>query len=185
MDTKRRDFFTLGGLVGAAGLVRQAHADTTDATVAGSWMVQIVYENTTNNLGSKGTHKTAMCQFFDDGRWMGSVSAINPGSSESWPANWRQATYHGEWKRSLRAGNHQEGGMRPDSAVTTQGATVTIQANRMRTDDLGNFVANATTTIQATLSADGSTWAGTFVTVSRAVTGAVGTFTGTLSAVRV
>ena len=54
----------------------------------------------------------------------------------------------------------------------------------MRTDDLGNFVANATTTIQATLSADGGTWTGTFVTVSRAVTDAAGTFTGTLSALR-
>jgi hypothetical protein len=182
MDTKRREFFRLGGLLGAAGLVRQAHADTAAATVAGSWMVSIVYDNTTNNLGSKGTHKTAMCQFFDDGRWMGSVSAVNPDSSESWPANWRQATYHGEWKRSPRAGNHQAGGMRPDAAVTTD--TVTIQANRMRTDDLGNFVANATTTIQATLSADGGTWTGTFVTVSRAVTGAAGTFTGTLSALR-
>ena len=92
METKRGEFSGLGGLLGAAGLVRQAHGDTTDATVAGSWMVQIVYDNTTNNLGSKGTHKTAMCQFFDDGRWMGSVSAVNPGSSESWPANWRQAT---------------------------------------------------------------------------------------------
>jgi hypothetical protein len=124
-----------------------------------------------------------MCQFFDDGRWMGSVSAVNPGSSESWPANWRQATYHGEWKKSPRAVNHQESAVRPDAAVS--GDTVTIQANRMRADDLGNFVANATTTIQATLSADGSTWSGNFLTVSRAVTGAAGTFTGTLSAVRV
>jgi hypothetical protein len=185
METKRREFFKLGGLLGAAGLARQAHGDANDATVAGSWMVQIVYDNTTNNQGSKGTHKIAMCQFFDDGRWMGSVSAVNPGSSESWPANWRQATYHGEWKRSPHAMNHQESGMRPDAAVTTGDATVTIQANRMRTDDLGNFVANATTTIQAALSADGSIWTGTFVTVSRAVTGAAGTFTGTLSAVRV
>lgn len=45
--------------------------------------------------------------------------------------------------------------MHPDAAATTGDTTVTIQANRMRTDDLGNFVANATTTIQATLSADG------------------------------
>ena len=57
MDTKRREFFKLAGLLGAAGLVRQAHGDATDATVAGSWMVQIVYENTDNNLGSQGTHK--------------------------------------------------------------------------------------------------------------------------------
>ena len=185
METGRRAFFRLGGLLGAAGLVRGEQAGSTDATVSGSWTVQIVYDNTTNNLGSQGTRKTAMCQFFDDGRWMGSVSGVNPGSSESWPANWRQATYHGEWKRSPRAANHQESGMRRDAAVTNGDNTVTIQANRMRTDDLGNFVANATTTIQATLSVDGSTWTGTFLTVSRAVTGAAGTFTGTLSAVRV
>jgi hypothetical protein len=146
MGTKRREFFKLGGLLGAVGLVRQAHGNTTDATVAGSWMVQIVYDNTTSNLGSNGTHKTARCQFFDDGRWMGSVSAVNPGSSESWPANWRQATYHGEWKRSPRAANNQESGMRPDSAMTTGDTAMTIQTNRMRNDDLGNFVANATTT---------------------------------------
>jgi len=87
MGTKRRESFKLGGLLGLRGLVRQAHGDTTDATVAGSWMVQIVYDSTTNNLGSNCTHKTAMCQFFDDGRWIGSVSAVKPGSSESCPAS--------------------------------------------------------------------------------------------------
>src|SRR5947208_822830 len=109
MNGRRRDLFNLGGLLCAAGLAQQARAENSTRTVAGSWMVQIVYENTTNNLGSQGAHKTAMCQFSDDGRWLGSVSAVNPGSSESWPANWRQATYHGEWKR--------------------RGSEVTIQAN--------------------------------------------------------
>lgn len=127
-------------------------------------MVQIAYDNTTNNLGSQAVHKTAMCQFFDDGRWMGSVSAVNPGFTETWPANWRQATYHGEWTR--------------------HGSVVTIQANRLRTDDAGNYVANATTTIQAALSPDGQKWTGTFVTISRALTTS-GTFTGSLSGTRV
>jgi hypothetical protein len=53
----------------------------------------------------------------------------------------------------------------------------------MRTDDAGNFVANATTAIQATLSPDGQQWTGTFVTVSRSLT-ASGTFTGGLNATR-
>lgn len=163
MNGKRRDLFKLGGLVGAAGMIRQARADDSDTTVAGSWMVQIAYDDTTNNMGSQGTQKTAMCQFFDDGRWVGSVSGVNPGSAESWPANWRQATYHGEWRR--------------------RGNDVTVRANRMRTDDAGNFVANAATTIQATLSVDGQQWAGTFVTKSRSLT-ASGTFTGALTAVR-
>jgi hypothetical protein len=184
MDSKRRDFFKLGGVLGAAGLVGQAKAANSDQTVAGSWMVQIVYDNTTNNQGSKGTHKTAMCQFFDDGRWVGSVSAVNQGSSESWPANWRQATYHGEWKRNGKGANQEASGMRSNESARIQDATVTIQATRMRTDDMGNFVANATTTIQATLSPDGQSWSGNFVTVSHAITGS-GTFTGAVSATRV
>jgi hypothetical protein len=164
MDGRRRTLFKLGGLLGAAGMIRQARADdNTDNTVAGSWMVQIAYDDTTDNQGSQATQKTAMCQFFDDGRWVGSVSGVNPGFSESWPANWRQATYHGEWQR--------------------RGNVVTVRANRMRTDDAGNFVANATTNIQATLSPDGQQWTGTFVTVSRSLT-ASGTFTGGLSATR-
>jgi len=164
MDGKRRDLFKLGSLIGAAGLVRKAEAaDNSDNTVAGSWMVQIAYDDTANNLGSQAAQKTAMCQFFDDGRWMGSVSAVNPGSAESWPANWRQATYHGEWRR--------------------RGDQIVIRANRLRHDDAGNFVANATTTINATLSADGQQWTASFVTVSRSLTTS-GTFTGSLTAAR-
>ena len=164
MNGKRRDFFKLGGLLGAAGMIREARAaESADPTVEGSWMVQIAYDDTRNNMGSQATLKTAMCQFSDDGRWLGSVSAVNPGSAESWPANWHQATYHGEWRR--------------------RGYDVTIRANRMRTDDAGNFVANAYTTIQATLSSDGQQWTGTFVTTSRSLT-ASGTFTGSITAMR-
>jgi hypothetical protein len=164
MDGKRRNLFKLGGLIGAAGLVRKAQAaDNSDNTVSGSWMVQIAYDDTANNLGSQASQKTAMCQFFDDGRWMGSVSAVNPGSAESWPANWRQATYHGEWRR--------------------RGDQIVVRANRLRHDDAGNFVANATTTINATLSSDGQQWTASFVTISRSLTNS-GTFTGSLTAAR-
>lgn len=181
MDRKRRDLFRLGGLVGALGLVRQARADNTDQTVAGSWMVQIVYDDTAENMGSKGAHKTAMCQFSDDGRWLGSVSAVNPDSSENWPANWRQATFHGEWKRQGSAATNASSRVQSDDVG--QGTDVTIQASRLRTDDAGNFVGNSTTTITATLSSDGQKWTGTFVTISRTLTG-TGKFTGNLSAVR-
>jgi hypothetical protein len=164
---ERRDFLKLGGLLGALGLVRQARAEENEAkyvhTPAGSWLVDIVYENTSNNLGSQGTSKTAMCQFFDDGRWIGSVSAVKPGSSESWPAQWRQQTYHGEWRR--------------------HGSAVSITANRMRTDDMGNYVANAATEIQATLASDGQAWNGTFKTISRALASS-GSFSGALTATR-
>ena len=167
---ERRQFLKLGGsLLGALGLTQAARAEETDAksvkpnSPAGSWMVDIVYDNTANNLGSQAALKTAMCQFFDDGRWLGSVSAVKPGSSESWPAQWRQQTYHGEWKH--------------------HGHSVTITANRMRTDDLGNYVANAATEIQATLSADGLTWSGTFKTNSRSTTNS-GSFSGAISATR-
>ena len=182
MDRQRRNLFKLGGLLGAAGLVRQVRADNTDQTAAGSWMVEIAYDDTVDNMGSKGARKTAMCQFFSDGRWVGSVSAVNPDSSESWPANWRQASFHGEWKRRDRAAaDNQARAIRTGDAV--QGTAVIIQASRLRTDDAGNFVGNSTTTIQATLSPDGQTWAGTFKTTSRTLTG-TGTFTGALTAVR-
>jgi hypothetical protein len=83
MDKKRRDIFKLGGLLGAVGLAGQARADNTNPSVSGSWMVQIAYDDTVENSGSQAARKTAMCQFFDDGRWVGSVSAVNPDSSES------------------------------------------------------------------------------------------------------
>ena len=167
--------------MGALGVVRQARADNTGQTVAGSWMVQIVYDDTTDNMGSRGAHKTAMFQFSDDGRWVGSVSAVNPDSSESWPANWRQATFHGEWKRQDSAASNPSSRMQRDDVG--QGTGVTIQASRLRTDDAGNFVGNSTTAITATLSSDGQTWTGTFLTISRTLMG-TGKFTGSLSAVR-
>jgi hypothetical protein len=181
MDRQRRNLFKLGGLLGAGGLVQEARSDNTDQTAAGSWMVQIAYDDTVDNMGSKGARKTAMCQFFGDGRWMGSLSAVNPDSSESWPANWRQASFHGEWRRRDRAADHQAHGMRTDDAGKS--TEVIIQANRLRTDDAGNFVGNSTTTIQAILSPDGQNWTGTFRTTSRTLTG-TGTFTGALTAVR-
>jgi len=163
MDGKRRDFFKLGGLLGAIGLAAQTKAAVSEHSPAGSWTVDIAYEDSSNNLGSQATRKTALCQFFDDGRWFGSVSAVNPGSSETWPATWRQLTYHGEWKR--------------------RGNQVTIDATRLRIDDAGNYVANAVTTIQATLSSDGQKWTGTFLTYSRSLTNS-GTFTGSLTGSR-
>src|SRR5947209_11466601 len=149
MDTKRRNLFKIGGLLGAAGLFHQARAESADQTVAGSWMVQIAYDDTADNMGSQGAHKTAMCQFSDDGRWIGSVSAVNPDSSESWPGGWRQATFHGEWKRKGGSATSRAIGVRDDLG---SGTDVTIQASRLRTDDFGNFVGNSTTTINATLS---------------------------------
>src|ERR1051326_7768437 len=130
MDGRRRDLFKLGGVLGAVGLIRPAQAQGRRSP-AGSWMVQIVYDNTTNNQGSQATRKTAMCQFFHDGRWMGSVSAVNQDSSESWPANWRQATYHGEWD--------------------SNGDTVRIQAPPRGQDETGLFVTNGNTSIPASL----------------------------------
>jgi hypothetical protein len=75
MDRKRRDLFKLGGLVGALGLVRQARADNTDQTVAGSWMVQIVHDDTTDNMGSKGA------RMWSD--WSGSESNFPAGSGST------------------------------------------------------------------------------------------------------
>jgi hypothetical protein len=71
--------------------------------------------------------------------------------------------------------------MRPNDSE--QNTSVTIRASRLRTDDANNFVGNSTTTIQATLSADGQTWIGTFKTISRTLTG-TGTFTGSLTGTR-
>ena len=169
-DKTRRDLFKLGGILGALSLVRQVWAappndrETEERNqahaVAGTWMVQIEFDDTLNNQGSQGTLKTAMCQFHLDGRWAGSASAVNQGSSENWPVLWRKATYHGEWKL--------QGGPR-----------FKIQAIRINTDDSGYIVATATTTIRAVLDASGQKWSGTFET-------GVGTetFTGKLDAQR-
>jgi len=181
MDKQRRDLFKLGGLLGAAGLVHQARGAETAPSPAGSWMVQIAYDDTAENQGSRAARKTAMCQFFDDGRWVGSISAVNPDSVETWPANWRQATFHGEWKRTN--GASADSTRDPRRHDDTAGTSVTIQASRLRVDDAGNFVGNSTTTITATLSADGQKWVGSFLTTSITLTGK-GSFSGNVTGAR-
>lgn len=174
----RRNLFKWAGGLGALGLlgrapealgeVRGTEARKKRHTVEGSWTVDIAYDDTPSNLGSQNTHKTAMCQFHPDGRWHGSVSAVNQGSHETWPAVWHQATYHGEWKR------------RGDGKVK-------IRARRMRTDDSGHIASTAITTIRAVLDASGKKLSGRFVTVGIHPDGTDlgATFKGNWNAVRI
>jgi len=115
------------------------------ASIIGSWVVQVHYDNSPVNMGSRNTRKRTMAQFLADGRWVGSESAVERDSSEAWPVRWKQATYHGEWAVS----GHD---------------MVELTGSRLFKDDSGALIAITSTTVHAQLARDGDEWDGRFQT---------------------
>ncbi|HEX5500972.1 MAG TPA: hypothetical protein VFW96_00035 [Thermomicrobiales bacterium] len=156
----RRGVLQWGGLLGALAAIRPTApvlaAGREQAGLAGAWLVTVTYT-------TAGDDARGLASFFDDGNFIGSVTAFEGPPARPTPS--RGTTLHGVW----RAAGHR---------------AYTVRATRLHLDQQGVLLGTMQTRIALSLDAGGDAWRGTFTFDAIALDGTVtrsghGTLRGT------